>query len=206
MESGQKLIVIRYGDNIVPDCIAKHKEVIDEIGYCWFGKIGTAPAKKAITEVLSYDNPQIILYSRGSAFLCNLAETSYDKPTDGTPEYYNNYLYDKLIIPKIYFKFIAIEELNIIELTKMVVVSSRNNLVDTLNRSMSSFFFAEYGTSVNKTEKEKSVTVIEKTLRKKEVKDPNGCKYKKDGKCSNKSCISYLYEFERPSMCLKQKH
>ena len=39
----QKLIVIKYGQNNAYDCIACHKNVIDELGFCGFGKIGKAP-------------------------------------------------------------------------------------------------------------------------------------------------------------------
>lgn len=69
-KEGQKTLIIRYGKKA--DCIEKHKEVIESIGYCWFGKIGVVPGRKAITSVQAEDNPMIILYSQGKGYIAFL--------------------------------------------------------------------------------------------------------------------------------------
>jgi hypothetical protein len=197
----EKAIILRYGTNIVADCIEKHQEVTESTGYCWFGKIGTVPSDKVINTVLDGKNPKIILYSKGIAYICDFTEIKKDKPASGIPEYYQEYLYDQLIIPKIYFKLTCIEKLDAVELSKYRVCSSQTPVMETLNRSMSSFFFVEKGELAVEYKPEKKA----KSKKETKVNAPNSCKYKKDGKCNNKACISYLYECERPSMCMKQK-
>ena len=51
MVEGQKFLVVRFGTNIVEDCVNKHQEVIEQKGYCWFGKIGVVPSKKVLQSV-----------------------------------------------------------------------------------------------------------------------------------------------------------
>ena len=42
---GKLSLVIKYKEDITKDYIGMHKKIIEEKGYCWFGKIGknTAP-------------------------------------------------------------------------------------------------------------------------------------------------------------------
>ena len=44
---GDKFLILRYSNGIY-DCIKKHKEVLNKIGYCWFGKIGVVPSESAL--------------------------------------------------------------------------------------------------------------------------------------------------------------
>lgn len=203
LQQGQKLLVLRYGKQIVQNCIELHQEIIEEKGYCWFGKLGTVPSKKSIDAVLEEEKSSIILYARGSAFLCEINEVTYDKPDEGYPDYYKNELFDKFTFPTIYFKLASMESLNVNELEKFTVISSGNSAINTLLHSMSSFLFISYGktdvTKADPIEKKKTMT------RKKEKLPENDCVYKKDGKCSLKSFVNYQYECERPSTCMKQE-
>lgn len=83
MKVGQRFLVIRYGVNIVGNCIDEHKKILDEKGYCWFGKIGVVPSKKVIDEVMNSEQPTIILYSRDHAYECGLESVMHDKPKEG---------------------------------------------------------------------------------------------------------------------------
>ncbi len=203
IQQGQKLLILRYGKQIVENCIELHQGVIEETGYCWFGKLGIVPSKTSIDAVLDEEKPAIILYARGSAFLCEISEVIYEKPDVGYPSYYKTELFDKLSYPTIYFKLVSIEPLNIDELEKFTVISSGNNVINTLLHSMSSFLFISYGkTDVIKEETNEKKKI---TAPKKEKLAENDCVYKKDGKCSLKSFVNYQYECERPSTCMKQK-
>lgn len=175
LQQGQKLLVLRYGKQIIENCIELHQETIEEIGYCWFGKLGTVPSKKSIDAVLEEENPTIILYARGSAFLCGFSEVTYDKPEEGYPDYYNTELFEKCSYPTIYFKLTAIEQLDVNELEKFTVISSGNSAINTLMHSMSSFLFISYGkekiTKLEPKEKPK--------VNRKEKLPENDCVYKK---------------------------
>ena len=39
-----KTIALRYGEHFAPQCgtIAAHQELINELGYAWYGKMGAA--------------------------------------------------------------------------------------------------------------------------------------------------------------------
>ena len=206
MEVGQKFLVIRFGTNINSDCIAEHLNVIASNGACWFGKIGVVPSKKAIEEVKKACTPKLLLYTKNHAYECDFCDVMLEKPDIGYPSYYETELFEKGIYPKSYFKLTSIVETPIAELTRYVVVSSRNALLDTLNKSMSSFFFAEYPDRNCDDGNETSVSSNRRNKdNKKHILPSNECKYKKEKRCTLKSCINYGYECERPSMCLKQK-
>lgn len=199
LQEGQKVLIIRYGKK--NDCIKQHREVIDSIGYCWFGKIGVVPSKKAIEAITKEEAPKIVLYSQGKGYIADVSEISYEKPDDGYPEYYKAELFDELIFPKSYFKLLDIQDLSSEDLIKLMIVSSGSPAVETLNRSMSSFFFAEYG-KPRPTENKQNKKVVKS--KKKEL-DINDCVYKKNGICKRKGFVSYEFECSRPSTCMGQK-
>ena len=83
-----------------------------------------------------------------------------------------------------------------------VVCSSRNNLVDTLNRSMNSLFLVE--DTRDKINRLQFFDAL-KISRRKEILDENDCRYRKDGKCNHRYNVNYQYECLKPSICLKQR-
>lgn len=201
LQQGQKLLVLRYGKQIIDNCIELHGEKIEELGFCWFGKLGTIPSKKSIDAIMSEEIPTIILYARGAAYICEVSEVSYEQPKDGYPEYYEKELFQKLTFPTVYFKLTAIEELDANELSKFTVISSGNSAINTLMHSMSSFLFVMYGKEVRE-EKQERKAVKKKTR----IQLPeNDCVYRKNGRCSLKNFVNYQYECERPSSCIRQK-
>lgn len=201
LQQGQNLLVLRYGKQIIENCIELHKEKIDELGYCWFGKLGTVPSKKSIDAMLNEENPMLILYARGSAYICEVSEVMYDKPNKGCPDYYQVELFDNLSFPTVYFKLNSIEPLDINDLEKFTVVSSGNTAINTLLHSMSSFLFVSFGKSQCIVDKPKE----KKKAVKKEKLAENDCVYRKDGRCGLRSFVNYQYECDRPANCIRQK-
>lgn len=199
MNEGQKVLVIRYGANIISDCIEKHTEVVDECGYCWFGKIGTSPSVKVLDAVLKEEEPMIILYSKGNAYRASLLEISKEKPMEAYPDYYNEYLYSKELYPAIYFKITDIQKMDVHELEEYSVASSGNKLISTLYSSMSSFFLAQYGKSIAVMKKQKDKEFTNQT-----TGNSRDCKFLEDGHCRNKRCINYQYECIHPELCIKR--
>lgn len=201
LQQGQKVLILRYGKQIVNNCIELHQKKIEQQGYCWFGKLGTVPSKKSMDMMLDEEKPALILYARGSAFLCSVSEVVYDRPKEGCPDYYQTELFDNLTFPAVYFKLHSIDEIDVNELVDFVVISSGNDAISTLMHSMSSFIFVSYGKVIkNKPEK----NIREKT-QKREQLPGNDCVYRKDGRCSLKNFVNYQYDCEKPSNCIKQK-
>lgn len=201
LQQGQKILILRYGKQIVEECIKLHQDIIEDSGYVWFGKLGTAPGKKSIDSILDEEYPQLILYTRGEGYLCSVENISYDIPAGGYPEYYRNELFDKLIYPSVYFKLTLIEKIEISNLDKLTVVSSGNSALDTLMHSMASFLFVSYGKTARAEIKIKKNVEPEK----RELLSENDCVYKKDGRCGLRGFVSYQFECERPSSCMRQK-
>lgn len=196
-----KVLVLRYANNIVPDCMEQHIKVYKEMGYCWFGKLGKAPGKKVLSQVISESaNDNIILYMRGKAFLCSCKECSEKKPSVGYPAYYDTeFSKFGLSWPTIYFKLSGIREIDLSK-KNYIVTSSRNPLQTTLNKSMNSFFIAEDGNAVKAEER-----ASHEPLKTKSKKQSADCKYKINEKCSLKSFVNYGYICERPQTCIRQK-
>lgn len=201
LQQGQKLLVVRYGKQIIKNCIELHQEKIDSLGYCWFGKLGTVPSKKSIDAMLDEENPMLILYARSSAYICEVSEVIYDKPDNGFPDYYQIELFDKLLYPTVYFKLTSIKMLDINELEKFIVLSSGNTAINTLMHSMSSFLFVSYGKSQIMVDKQKENMKVPKRIKLTE----NDCVYRKAGKCGLKGFVNYQYECDRPANCIRQK-
>ena len=137
---------------------------------------------------------------------------SSEKPAKGYPEYYRDFLYKRNVYPKMYFKLGSIEELSKDIFAKCVSLSSRRPLAESIARSMASFFYGEYPMEDLSVSSTPPMTSKMTETKKKEAKakktlmiDKQSCVYKKEGLCANKRCISYGYECERPSSCIKQK-
>lgn len=202
LNENQKILVLRYGNNIIKDCIEKHIEVLTENGYCWFGKIERAPSTKVLESVLINGKGTLILYSRSASYLCGFSEVTVEQPTQGYPLYYNSYILNKGNLPSIYLKLNSIEKKDSNFLSQFVVCSSRNNLVDTLSRSMNSLFLVEdTRAKLNRTQ----VFDSPKISRSEGVLDENDCRYRKNGKCNHRYNVNYQYECLKPSICLKQR-
>jgi hypothetical protein len=185
----------------IHDCIDKHVAVLNEYGYCWFGKIGRSPSTKVINSVLVDGVGTVILYSRAGIYIYTVKEVSKEKPEQAYPSYYETHIFTKGIIPSMYFKLTNIEVMDAGDLSKYVVLSSKNNLPNTLNKSMNSFFVTELRGIGNINEK----ATPEKVQKKRENLDVKDCYYRKYGKCNRKSFVNYQYECIHPDLCIKQK-
>lgn len=200
MKKGQRFILLRYSNNFVPDTIEQHKSVITELGYCWFGKMGIVPSGRIQKAILDEDEPKIILYTRGIAHECRLLAITEKTPMIGCPAYYET----EGVYPSVFFKLASIELVDISELERYHIISTGRRLSEAIWQSMSSFFFAEWP-SGEKSAPEKQVTSHCSKKEKREISSKRDCVYRKNGKCTCRSCINYQYECDRPSMCLKQK-
>lgn len=178
-----------------------HQDVISKDGYCWFGKLGRAPSDKVLKQIWDDGKGYVILYARDGAYLAYYTEVTEKKPIEAYPEYYKTLLYDEGYVPSMYFKLCALELVSMEELQDLVISSSRSPLVETLYKSMNSFFCAEYKGERELVKGQKSV----KETVKKEQTSVNGCRYRENGKCNRKGFVNFQYECERPNQCIGQK-
>lgn len=198
----------------IGDCMERHLEVLENNGFCWFGKLGTAPSESSIEKKIGNMPITIILYSQGKTHICSCSEITSSKPKNGYPKYYDKYLINRGMEPSVYFKLTSIAEFAPDDFNRCVSLKSGRKLNETVHRSMASFFYGIYTDEgftpiedVIQTHKYKSLTNNTGVgKRSKGLKmDLNSCKYRENGLCTCKSSINYTYECDRPSSCLKQK-
>ena len=209
LEIGDRFLVLRYSNGIY-NTIQQHKDVLQQCGYCWFGKIGMSPSEQNIRSILDPDRMLAVLYCQGDAFICDILDLTGEQPSEGYPQYYESFMYNRGVYPKMYFKLGSIEPLDKDIFAKCIAFKSRKPLFDTVSRSMASFFYGEYPSETTplpeRIEKpRKPRTTAEKRKKAPVAVDNNSCIYKIDGRCTNRRCISYEYECDRPRSCAKQK-
>ncbi|MCC7571182.1 hypothetical protein KO465_07660 [Candidatus Micrarchaeota archaeon] len=204
MSIQKEFLLLRYSDILAIKTIEEHNNVLEERGFCWFGRFGKKPSQKYIDTFLGLNDPHIVLYSKlrgqGIAYYCKCEDVSYSRPKDAFPKYYFEVLFGTEKEPVVYFKLTSIERIDADVLEDYVVASSEKELVHDLNKSLSSFFLVKH----------KDLPRKPKVIKKEKGKPPRVansklCIYKKEGYCNNKRCINYKYECTRPQYCLKQK-
>ena len=196
LEHGQALLVLRYSLSFKPDIIEIHQEMLKKNGYVWYGKLGAVTSPRIVAETFVAKNPALLLYSKGKAYLCGIAEITGNKPQGNYPKYYD----DECIFPGCYYKLISIDEVDEEILNHLYVRSSKRVLSDTLSRQCtSSCFFVSYEEILPLKAK------IEKKRTKNEKLSKDDCRYKQDGKCQRNGFINFGYECTKPSGCAKQK-
>lgn len=184
MKDRQTYLILRYSTGLNKNCIHEHQEVLNELGYCWFGKIGNIPSNKILNAVFKEEHPMIVLYKKGAAFICEMETSSERKPQNGYPLYYDT----EGVFPSIYFKLISMEVCDECLFHESIVCSTGNYVEDAIYHSRIPFMLCEY--------------IDETTL---EPLGINECRYQRDGFCSSRSSVNYNCLCSRPSSCEKQR-
>ena len=140
-----KTIALRFGEHFAPDCgtIAAHQQLIDELGYVWYGKMGKPVAARIIKELIEQENTKILLISSGKAgrYWAYVKEISKETPPEnGIPEYCRT-LTNKF---KTWFRITSFETAPRDIMSKCIVISSGNALGEVSKHSMSPYFIIEY--------------------------------------------------------------
>ena len=144
-----KTIALRFSDSFAPHAgtISEHQRVIDYEGYVWYGKLGAAVSEKTCNEILSNDNPKILLIHSGKpfrywAYVDEISRTcpEYKK----IPEYYR----EKVDRFHTWFRVRKIEKADNHIMSKCFVTSSNSKLSEVSRHSMSPYFIIEYMESV----------------------------------------------------------
>ncbi len=140
-----KTIALRFGENFAPDCgtIEAHQQIINKLGYVWYGKMGTPVATRIVDELLSQKDIKVLLINSGKAdrYWAHVEDIrKVIPPKDSIPEYYQN-LMDKF---KTWFKVTGFEPAPRNIMSKCFVVSSGNPLGAVSRHSMSPYFIIDY--------------------------------------------------------------
>jgi len=136
-----KTIALRFAENFAPKIgtIAAHQELIDLLGYVWYGKLGTPISNEIVDVILKNENPRILLIHSGKQkrYWAYVTEIIRKTPNhDAVPEYYRNEC-DKF---KVWFKVFKFEETSK-EIMSHCFVSSSKTPLNLVSRSSISPYF-----------------------------------------------------------------
>ncbi len=140
-----KTIALRFGEQFSPDCgtIAAHQEMIDDLGFVWYGKMGNPISTRIIDELKSMNDVRILLVNSGKTdrYWAHVSEISKETPDlKGIPKYYR----DKTEKFKTWFKITKFESAPKNIMSKCYVVSSGAVLGEVSKHSMSPYFIINY--------------------------------------------------------------
>ena len=80
MKSKECTIALRFADTFAPieGTILAHRNLISEIGFVWYGKLGTAVSGKVVNKILSNAIPRILLIHSGKLVDIGLTSKRYN--------------------------------------------------------------------------------------------------------------------------------
>ena len=148
-----KTIALRFGEHFSPECgtIAAHQELLDELGYVWYGKMGNPVTKRIIDELKAQEDTRILLINSGKAgrYWAYVSEITRDIPDlKGIPAYYRD-MPEKFTT---WFKITAFEPAKRDIMSKCFVVSSGAVLGEVSKHSMNPYFIINYEEKDNDTD------------------------------------------------------
>ena len=140
-----KTIALRFGEHFAPPCgtIAAHQEIIDELGYVWYGKLGSTISDKNVSEIMKNEYPKILLINSGKAdrYWADIVEIRKTTPeAEGIPKYYR----DNTEKFKVWFKVVSFEAAPKNIMSLCCVASSGTPLGEVSKHSMGPYFIIEY--------------------------------------------------------------
>ena len=140
-----KTIALRFSNNFAPEAgtIAEHQKLIDELGYVWYGKLGSRISSKVKDDILAIEDPRILLIHSGSTgrYWAYIDKIQNEVPSlEGIPSYYR----DQAKGFSTWFKVKRFQEAPRNVLSKCSVASSGALLSIASRHSMSSYFIINY--------------------------------------------------------------
>ena len=139
-----KSIALRFSENFSPECgtIDAHNQVIEKLGYVWYGKMGSKISQPVAEALLAYENPKILLIRSGKIerYWAYIDKISFDTPDiRGIPSYYR----DKAKDFGCWFRVKRFERAPRDVLGRCYVQSSKKPLAEASKYSMSPYFIIE---------------------------------------------------------------
>lgn len=136
-----KTIALRFGEHFSPECgtIAAHQAIIDQLGFVWYGKMGTPVSNAIIEELKKKGDAKILLIHSGkqNRYWAHIDDISKDTPSlEGIPEYYRS-MTEKF---RTWFKVSRFEPAERGVMAKCIVASSGATLSEVSRHSMSPYF------------------------------------------------------------------
>lgn len=135
--SGEKVFILRYNDNYIQNAMEYHKEICDREGFCWYGKAGKKPSMEKLCQFVEGGKTKILFYNKKDMYIGNLLDVSSDMPQNGFPDYYIKSMWK----PNSWYMVSGLEKISRNCLGNLIVISTKKTMAETINSSMTSFYF-----------------------------------------------------------------
>lgn len=139
IERGSNVFVLRYNDNYMKNMMFYHMEVCKQNGRCWYGKVGKRPSGNKISEFVKDGSTFMIFYNHKAIYLARLMEVSMEMPIKGYPDYYDKSTWK----PTSWYLVLELNRVKDEFLDDLIVLSTGKRISETINRSMTSFYFTK---------------------------------------------------------------
>lgn len=142
IERGKDILCIRFSDVGDYDCIREHLEILNNIGYVWFGKIGNKPASSIIEKMQKEKSNYILLKDARNSYICTFDSFQHHEPKkEQFPNYYLSEILPSRLF-SVWFRLTSISKINDIEILDSIVTkSSWSPFLETARKSMASHFY-----------------------------------------------------------------
>lgn len=140
-----RTVALRFAENFAPGCgtIKAHQEIIDALGYVWYGKLGSAVSYKIAGEIQDNDDPRFLLIHSGGQdrWWVHIEKIQRETPPrEEIPLYYRSQADDF----GCWFKVKTFERAEKNVMSQCVVASSGKPLTSASRHSMSPYFIIDY--------------------------------------------------------------
>ncbi|MDO4182728.1 MAG: hypothetical protein Q4E12_03870 [Coriobacteriia bacterium] len=139
-----RTVALRFAENFAPPCgtIAAHEDVIAELGFVWYGKLGSPVSARVAEGILAEGDSKILLIHSGGTdrwWAHVVAITRETPPKEGIPAYYRDDAADF----SCWFKVARFERADPRVMSKCYVASSGKVLTEASRHSMSPYFIID---------------------------------------------------------------
>lgn len=140
-----RTVALRFAENFAPDCgtIAAHQELIEKFGHVWYGKLGSAVSRKTADEILTGDDPMILLIHSGGQdrWWAHIERIQREAPPlEEIPSYYRKNANDF----GCWFRVSSFEPAEKAVMSQCIVASSGKVLSSASKHSMSPYFIIDF--------------------------------------------------------------
>ena len=144
-KDGFNSIALRFSDNFAPEVgtIAAHQEVIAQLGFVWYGKLGAPVSNRVAEKILSLDNPRILLIRSGKQerYWAYVSDIAWKTPElSQIPSYYA----ENADVFRTWFRITRFEPADANVMSKCIVPSSGEELSKVSRSIMSPYFIIRY--------------------------------------------------------------
>lgn len=104
VKTNEEIVVLKFSEAIKTNCMEEHIRVIEEKGFCWYGKVGKSISEKIINLIMNSENRNMLFYKKNGLYIAKVEAVTDKVQVENVPEYYKDLLYSEMNYPNTFFK------------------------------------------------------------------------------------------------------